>query len=66
MALELEAMGLDEVWPELAVGYVDHLLIQGNSKNVDDHLFPAFRASGRGVAQGRADQLDAGASERGI
>src|SRR5918995_3279581 len=39
IALELEAMGLDEVRPELAVGYVDHLLIQGDSKNADDHLF---------------------------
>jgi aconitate hydratase len=39
IALELEAMGLDEIRPELAVGYVDHLLIQGDSKNADDHLF---------------------------
>jgi aconitate hydratase len=39
IALELEAMGLDEVRPELAVGYVDHLLLQGDSKNADDHLF---------------------------
>ena len=39
IALELEAMGLDEIRPELAVGYVDHLLLQGDSKNADDHLF---------------------------
>ena len=39
IALELEAMGLDEIRPELAVGYVDHLLIQGDSKNAEDHLF---------------------------
>ena len=39
IALELEAMGLDEIRPEFAVGYVDHLLIQGDSKNADDHLF---------------------------
>ncbi len=39
IALELEAMGLEEVRPELAVGYVDHLLLQGDSKNADDHLF---------------------------
>ena len=39
IALELEAMGLGEIRPELAVGYVDHLLIQGDSKNADDHLF---------------------------
>src|ERR671917_2546550 len=32
-------MGLDEVRPELAVGYVDHLLVQDDSKNADDHLF---------------------------
>jgi aconitate hydratase len=39
IALELEAMGLDEIRPELAVGYVDHLLVQDDSKNADDHLF---------------------------
>src|SRR5919202_230992 len=39
IALELEAMGLDEIRPELAVGYVDHLLLQGDAKNADDHLF---------------------------
>lgn len=39
IALELEAMGLNEIRPELAVGYVDHLLLQGDSKNADDHLF---------------------------
>jgi aconitate hydratase len=38
IALELEAMGLDGVRPELAVGYVDHLLLQGDPKNADDHL----------------------------
>src|ERR671938_1050195 len=39
IALELESMGLDEVRPELVVGYVDHLLLQDDSKNADDHLF---------------------------
>src|SRR5918911_3348071 len=39
IALELEAMGLDEIRPGLAVGYVDHLLLQGDPKNADDHLF---------------------------
>ena len=48
IALELEAMGLDEIRPELAVGYVDHLLLQGDSKNADDHLFCAARASASG------------------
>jgi aconitate hydratase len=39
IALELEAMSLDEIRPELAVGYVDHLLLQGDPKNANDHLF---------------------------
>ena len=38
IALELEAMGLEEIRPELAVGYVDHLLLQGDPKNANDHL----------------------------
>jgi aconitate hydratase len=39
VALELEAMDLDEIRPELAVAYIDHLLVQGDPKNADDHLF---------------------------
>src|SRR5438874_2482870 len=37
--LELEAMKLDRVRTELSVQYVDHNLIQADSKNPDDHLF---------------------------
>jgi len=37
--LELEAMGLDRVKPELCAQYVDHNLIQEDFKNPDDHLF---------------------------
>ena len=37
--LELEAMELDRVQTEVSVQYVDHNLIQEDSKNPDDHLF---------------------------
>lgn len=37
--LELEAMGLGRVKTELSAQYVDHNLIQEDSKNPDDHLF---------------------------
>jgi aconitate hydratase len=37
--LELEAMGLDRVRTELSAQYVDHNLLQEDSKNPDDHLF---------------------------
>ncbi|HEX7354479.1 MAG TPA: aconitate hydratase [Mycobacteriales bacterium] len=37
--LELEALGLDRVRTELSVQYVDHNLLQTDSKNPDDHLF---------------------------
>ena len=37
--LELEAMELDRVQTEISVQYVDHNLIQEDSKNPDDHLF---------------------------
>jgi aconitate hydratase len=37
--LELEALGLDRVQTELSVQYVDHNLLQTDSKNPDDHLF---------------------------
>lgn len=37
--LELEAMGLDRVRTEVSAQYVDHNLIQEDSKNADDHLF---------------------------
>ncbi|WP_062052504.1 aconitate hydratase [Bacillus sp. JCM 19034] len=37
--LELEAMGLDYAKTEASAQYVDHNLIQVDSKNPDDHLF---------------------------
>ena len=37
--LELEAMGLDYAKTECSAQYVDHNLIQVDSKNPDDHLF---------------------------
>ena len=37
--LELEAMGLKRVKTQLSAQYVDHNIIQEDSKNPDDHLF---------------------------
>ncbi|PWA10371.1 aconitate hydratase [Pueribacillus theae] len=37
--LELEAMGLDRAKTEASAQYVDHNIIQEDSKNPDDHLF---------------------------
>jgi aconitate hydratase len=37
--LELEAMGIDKVHPELSVQYVDHSLVQQDHVNPDSHLF---------------------------
>lgn len=37
--LELEAMNLDQAKTEASAQYVDHNLIQEDSKNPDDHLF---------------------------
>jgi aconitate hydratase len=37
--LELEALGLDRVKTAVSVQYVDHNLLQADSKNPDDHLF---------------------------
>jgi aconitate hydratase len=37
--LELEALGLDRVKTDVSVQYVDHNLLQADSKNPDDHLF---------------------------
>ena len=38
IALELEAMGVDRARVDLAVGYVDHLLLQADERNSTDHL----------------------------
>src|SRR5918996_2168233 len=37
--LELEALELDRVKTELSVQYVDHNLLQTDSRNADDHEF---------------------------
>jgi len=37
--LELEAMGLRQARTEVSVQYVDHNIIQADTKNPDDHLF---------------------------
>ncbi len=37
--LAFEALGLDRIRTELAVQYVDHNIIQTDSKNADDHLY---------------------------
>jgi len=37
-ALQLEAMGVEEVSGDIAVAYCDHLLIEADSKNADDHI----------------------------
>lgn len=37
--LELEAMKLDRIQTEVSAQYVDHNIIQEDSKNADDHLF---------------------------
>ena len=37
--LELEALELERVETELSVQYVDHNLLQADSRNADDHLF---------------------------
>jgi aconitate hydratase len=37
--LEFESLGIDSVKADLAVQYVDHNLLQTDSKNADDHAF---------------------------
>ena len=37
--LELESLGLDSTKAEVSVQYVDHNLLQGDSKNAEDHDF---------------------------
>lgn len=39
IVLELEAMGVDRVQPEVAVAYVDHLMVQTDERNAEDHDF---------------------------
>lgn len=47
--LEFEALGLDRVKVELAAQYVDHNLLQTDSKNADDHKFLQTAAARYGV-----------------
>lgn len=47
--LELEAMGLDYAKTEVSAQYVDHNLIQEDSKNPDDHLFLESAAQRFGI-----------------
>jgi aconitate hydratase len=37
-ALQLEAMGVEEISGDTTVAYCDHLLIEADSKNADDHI----------------------------
>jgi homoaconitase/3-isopropylmalate dehydratase large subunit len=37
-ALQLEAMGVEQISAETVVAYVDHLLVEADSKNADDHI----------------------------
>ena len=37
-ALQLEAMGVEEICGDTAVAYCDHLLVEADSKNADDHI----------------------------
>src|SRR5690625_3235362 len=52
--LELEAMKLDRVKTEVSAQYVDHNIIQEDSKNPDDHLFLESAARRFGVYFSRA------------
>ena len=47
--LEYEAMGLGRVKPRVAVSYVDHNLLQTDSRNADDHRFLQSCAARFGV-----------------
>jgi len=47
--LEFESMGLDTVKPAVAVSYVDHNIIQTDSRNADDHRFLQSCAAKFGV-----------------
>ena len=47
--LEFEALGLDRVQAELSAQYVDHNLLQTDSKNADDHRFLQTAAARFGI-----------------
>jgi aconitate hydratase len=37
-ALQLEAMGVEQISGDIVVAYCDHLLVEADSKNADDHI----------------------------
>jgi aconitate hydratase len=47
--LEFESLGIDTVKPAVAVSYVDHNIIQTDSRNADDHRFLQSCAAKFGV-----------------
>ncbi|MHC4171205.1 MAG: aconitase family protein, partial [Planctomycetota bacterium] len=47
--LEFESLGIPDVVSEVAVGYVDHNIIQTDSRNADDHRFLQSCAAKFGV-----------------
>jgi aconitate hydratase len=47
--LEFESMGIGRVKPKIAVSYVDHNIIQTDSRNADDHRFLQSCAAKFGV-----------------
>lgn len=47
--LEFMAMGIDRVKVELAAQYIDHNLLQTDSKNADDHIFLMTAAERFGI-----------------
>ncbi|MEJ2647189.1 MAG: aconitase family protein [Sedimentisphaerales bacterium] len=47
--LEFESMAIEKVKPEVAVSYVDHNIIQTDSRNADDHRFLQSCAAKFGV-----------------
>jgi aconitate hydratase len=53
-ALELEAMGLDAVRAPLAVAYTDHLLLEADHRNADDHVLLESAARRFGMWYSRA------------
>ncbi len=52
--LELEAMGIKKAKTELSVQYVDHNIIETDSKNAEDHVFLLSAAEKYGIWYSRA------------
>jgi aconitate hydratase len=51
--LQLEAIGVSRIKPELSVSYVDHNTLQGDFRNADDHLYLQTVAARHGVVFSR-------------